>query len=81
MENSSCDSAPSPMTDEISETKETREEPSLYQEFLAEREEVLRHKWIRSEEAGHDVGLDTALVDWVRTHRTEWKREWQAQNR
>jgi hypothetical protein len=45
----------------------------LYQEFLAEREEILKHKWIQSEEAGHDVGLETALVDWALNHRPKWK--------
>ncbi len=48
---------------------------SLYQEFLAEREEVLKHKWHLSEEAGRDVGLETALVDWALKHRETWKRE------
>ena len=48
---------------------------SLYEEFLAEREEILKHKWIQSEEAGHDVGLETALVDWTLHHRTSWKQE------
>jgi hypothetical protein len=46
---------------------------SLYQEFLAEREEILKHKWIQSEEAGHDVGLETALVDWAVNHRESWR--------
>jgi hypothetical protein len=27
---------------------------SLYREFLAEREEILRHKWLESEKAGRD---------------------------
>jgi hypothetical protein len=30
--------------------------PSLYQEFLAEREEILRHKWLESERLGYDLG-------------------------
>lgn len=49
---------------------------SLYQEFLAEREEIYRHKWLKSEEAGHDVGFETALVDWTLNHRTRWKKEY-----
>ena len=28
---------------------------TLYQEFLAEREEILRHKWIESEKKGKDI--------------------------
>jgi hypothetical protein len=55
----------------MSETPETPLSP--YREFLAEREEVLRHKWILSEEARRDVGLETALVDWALRHREAWK--------
>jgi len=46
---------------------------SVYQEFLAEREEILRHKWYKSEQAGHDVGFETALLDWVRNHQDKWR--------
>ena len=46
---------------------------TLYQEFLAEREEILKHKWIESEKAGCDIGYDQALLDWIRNHRNEWK--------
>ncbi|WOO43093.1 hypothetical protein [Rubellicoccus peritrichatus] len=47
---------------------------NLYQEFLAEREEILRHKWIESEKAGYDVGFERALLDWIRKHRDEWRQ-------
>ncbi len=53
----------------------TSSNPSLYQEFLAERDEILRHKWLLSENAGTDVGIETALIDWVLNCRTEWKKE------
>ena len=48
---------------------------SLYAEFLAEKEEVLRHKWIESEKAGRDIGFERALLDWIRNHRTEWRAQ------
>ncbi|MGC3988243.1 MAG: DUF4032 domain-containing protein [Chthoniobacteraceae bacterium] len=48
---------------------------SLYKELLAEREEILRHKWIESEKAGHDIGFDKALLDWVMKHRTHWREQ------
>lgn len=51
------------------------ERSSLYQEFLAEREEIMRHKWLKSEEAGHDIGFDATLLDWVMKYRTDWKQE------
>jgi len=47
---------------------------SFYQEYLAEREEILRHKWIESEKAGHDIGFEHALIDWVRNHRDKWRQ-------
>jgi hypothetical protein len=31
-----------------------------YKEFLVERQEVLRHKWIESEKAGYDIGFERA---------------------
>lgn len=47
---------------------------TVYQEFLAEREEILKHKWIESEKSGKDIGFERALLSWVRKHRTDWKR-------
>lgn len=46
---------------------------SLYQEFLAEREEILKHKWLESEKAGYDIGFERALLDWIRRHRDKWR--------
>lgn len=47
---------------------------SLYQEFLAEREEILRHKWLESEKQGKDIGFERALLDWIRKHRDQWRQ-------
>jgi hypothetical protein len=44
----------------------------LYRQFQAEREEVLKHKWIESEKAGHDIGLERAMTDWTLKHRSRW---------
>ncbi len=46
---------------------------TLYKEFLAEREEILKHKWIESEKAGKDVGFEKALLDWIVKHRSNWR--------
>jgi len=48
-------------------------ESLLYKEFLAEREEILRHKWIESEKAGQDIGFEKALLDWIVKHRSAWR--------
>jgi hypothetical protein len=47
---------------------------ALYREFLAEREEILRHKWIESEKAGYDIGFERALLDWIVKHRSNWRK-------
>ena len=47
---------------------------SLYREFQAEREEILKHKWIESEKAGHDIGFEQALTDWIVKHRSKWRK-------
>ncbi|MGA2748283.1 MAG: DUF4032 domain-containing protein [Verrucomicrobiota bacterium] len=47
---------------------------SLYREFQAEREEILKHKWIESEKAGHDIGFEHALTDWIVKHRGKWRK-------
>jgi hypothetical protein len=68
--------------------KENREMPSseedrsqfaensvLYKEFLAERAEILKHKWIESEKAGKDIGFEKALLDWIVKHRSSWREK------
>jgi len=47
----------------------------LYKEFLAEREEILKHKWIESEKAGGDIGFEKALLDWIVKHRSNWRQK------
>ncbi|MFW5874211.1 MAG: hypothetical protein ACOCVJ_02280 [Verrucomicrobiota bacterium] len=55
-------------------TSDFAQRSSLYQEFLAEREEILRHKWIESEKLGRDIGFERALLDWIRKHRESWRK-------
>ncbi len=45
----------------------------LYKEFLAERDEILRHKWIESEKTGRDIGFEKALLDWIIKYRSNWR--------
>ena len=70
------------MTNPPIETASNREfvkQSSLYQEFLAEREEILKHKWIESERLGYDIGFERALLDWIRKHRDSWRAARRAQ--
>jgi hypothetical protein len=65
------------MSDETKEqlsASELVKNSSLYREFQAEREEILRHKWIESEKAGRDIGFDRALTDWIVKHRSKWRK-------
>lgn len=60
-------------------SKEFVKQSNLYQEFLAEREEILKHKWIESERLGYDIGFERALLDWIRKHRDAWRASRRAQ--
>lgn len=51
---------------------------ALYKEFLAEREEILKHKWIESEKAKQDIGFERALLDWIVKHRSAWRKHRQS---
>ena len=55
-------------------TNDLLKNSSLYREFQAEREEILKHKWIESEKAGHDIGFERALTDWIVKHRSKWRK-------
>ncbi len=62
-------------------TRSDRNDPALlknsalYKEFLAEREEILRHKWIESEKIGRDIGFERALLDWIIKYRAGWRAQ------
>ena len=45
---------------------------SVYRNFLEMKREIEKHKWIESEKAGHDVGFDHALTNWVMYHKKDW---------
>ena len=70
------------MTAQTPETKGGKDfvkQSNLYQEFLAEREEILKHKWLESERLGYDIGFERALLDWIRKHRDTWRASRRAQ--
>jgi hypothetical protein len=64
---------------EFDPSRDFVKQSSLYQEFLAEREEILRHKWLESERLGYDIGFERALLDWIRKHREGWRAARRAQ--
>jgi hypothetical protein len=61
------------MSAQTEDRPETAGISEFYREFLAERDEILRHKWIESEKAGCDIGYERALLDWVAHHRSTWR--------
>jgi hypothetical protein len=72
------------MADELKEQHSGAElvkNSSLYREFQAEREEILKHKWIESEKAGRDIGFERALTDWIIRHRSKWRKSRQLAGR
>jgi hypothetical protein len=48
--------------------------PGAYGDYLAERAEILKHRRVLSEQAGHDAGFEAALLDWAQRHRAAWRR-------
>ena len=44
----------------------------LWRFFMLEREEILRHKYLRSKELGYDIGLPRAIKEWLQQHRALW---------
>ena len=64
-----------PMSSQKNESTDLVKNSVLYKEFLAEREEILRHKWIESEKLGQDIGFERALLDWIVKYRSTWRSD------
>lgn len=67
-------SAKAHMSTDLSNGNDLVTKSSLYKEFQAELDEILRHKWIESEKAGRDIGFEQALTDWIIKHRSKWRK-------
>ena len=57
---------------------ELLERSALHREYLVEQDEILRLKWLESEKAGRDIGLEHARAIWITNHRTLWRKARQA---
>ena len=40
----------------------------LFRDWERTKQEILKHKWLESEKAGHDIGWDRAALDWMIRH-------------
>lgn len=53
---------------------DSTEAEKAYLEF--QRQAMLKHKWIESQKAGHDIGEMAAAKDWLNKHAEIFKRFW-----
>ena len=44
----------------------------LWKFFMMEKDEILRHKYLRSQELGYNIGLPRAIKEWLQMHRALW---------
>ena len=40
----------------------------------AEEQQVLLHKWLESEKAGYDIGMEKAQESWAKYHKDNWRK-------
>ena len=40
----------------------------------AEQREILKHKWLESEKAGRDIGMELAQKSWEEYHAEDWRK-------
>lgn len=59
---------------------ETFKTSPLYKEFTAEREEILKYKWLESQSRGFDIGMEKALIEWCAKHRRAWLEHYRKNN-
>jgi hypothetical protein len=55
------------------ESPEIQSENQIWKQFLEERDEILKLKWIESRKAGGDIGIKKAIHLWLK-HRQDWFR-------
>ncbi len=47
--------------------------PERARAFVAAMSEIARHKYLRSESLGRDIGLRAAAEEWIRDHFPAWQ--------
>ncbi len=56
------------------QTRDLVNKNSVFKQYMAERDEIEKHKWLESEKAGKDIGFEKALMSWISYHRTAWRK-------
>jgi hypothetical protein len=44
----------------------------LWESFLKQRDQIPTDKWIQSRNAGHDIGMERAIRDWLQKNQDLW---------
>ena len=52
----------------------------LKRDMEEQKLEILKHKWIESEKAGTDLGVD-AIIDWIEKYAVQWRHWKETQNK
>ena len=55
------------------EPPEALAEKAFWLGVMDELDEILEYKWLESEKAGYDIGMDRAIREWLHQHYTAWK--------
>jgi len=60
--------------------KEMYERSLYYRHVVDETNEIDVHKWIESEKAGKDIGINKARLSWIINHKNKWHTDWIKEN-
>jgi hypothetical protein len=54
------------------EVPESLADKGFWLDVLDELDEILEYKWLESERAGFDIGMDRGIREWLHKHYTAW---------
>jgi hypothetical protein len=54
------------------EIPESLSDKAFWLDVLDQLDEILNYKWIESERAGFDIGMDRGIREWLHKHYTAW---------
>ena len=57
---------------DIPQPPEPIADSELWRYFLDESDEILEYKWLESEKARSDIGMDRAIREWLQKHHALW---------
>jgi hypothetical protein len=52
--------------------KDDFSDSTLFKKLSSEMYEINKLKWIESEKTGRDIGINQAIIIWVKNHRKDW---------